>query len=117
MTRARAPIAVSDSGASHLEVAFYPYRDHTQTGVTLVRGLGSKRVGLRVWAGHLPVDRSALAGLGAAACVVLLIDQLRAALTDPDEPAVAAAGPGAPLGGPWGEAFPNTALPGLDLPV
>ena len=106
----------ADPAAAHIEVAFYPFRDDTAAAVTLVRGVGSRAVRLRVWTGHLPCSRGDIRGLDAGKVTLLLCGQLWDHLSAPQRHPVAqaadnarGAGP-APLEGPQGEAWHQPCL-------
>lgn len=107
----------ADPAAAHIEVAFYPYRDDTAVGVTLVRGLGSRAVRMAVWRGTLPCNRSDLHGADSRTVTLLLCGQLWDSLAAPDRHPVAAAADSArgagspPLEGPQGEAWTQPCLP------
>ena len=105
-----------DPAAAHIEISLYPYRDNTAFAVVLARGVGRGSGRLRVLAGHLPVRRADLRGLGAADVAKLLsgalwdsIDHGTAhAVAEPTDSGLGA--PGAPLGGPQGEAWEQLTL-------
>lgn len=101
----------ADPAAAHIEISIYPYRDNTAFAVVLARGLGRGSGRLRVLAGHLPTRRADLRGLGAADLTKLLTGALWDSLNHGTAHAVAdgtdsgLGDPGAPLGGPQGEAW------------
>ena len=106
----------ADPAAAHIEVVFYPYRDDTAAVASLVRGLGSRAVRLRIWSGHLPCNRSDLRGANGGTVTKLLCGELWDALAAPQRHPVAQAADtargasSAPLEGPQGEAWHQPCL-------
>jgi hypothetical protein len=117
MVRKRSDDIPPKSLVTHLEISIYPFRDTTQAAVVLVSGHGPSASRLRLWAGYLDCSRGDLAGLDSGQVTVLLCDHLRRVLDTSADGDVPAVGPAAPLGGPGGVAYNQSALPGLDLPV
>jgi hypothetical protein len=117
MVRKRSDVGAVNSEVSHLEISIYPFRDTTQAAVVLVRGHGNRAVRLRLWAGYLDCSRGDLSGLDAGQSTVLLCRHLQRVLDTAGDGEQEPVGPGVPLGGPQGGAHPETAPPGLGLPL
>src|SRR5674476_675739 len=112
MTRSKsAPKSPADPAAAHLEISLYPYRDDTAATVTLVAGTGTRVSRLRLWRGHLPINRRTLRGASGRQCAILLCGELLDSLLLPDSAEIARetecsrAASSAPLEGPQGEAW------------
>ena len=122
MTRSRhATKSPADPAAAHLEISLYPYRDDTAATVTLVAGVGTRVSRLRLWRGHLTLNRSDLRGASGRQCAILLCGELLYALGRPDSAEIARetgtsrAASSAPLEGPQGESWIQLDLQ-YDLP-